>query len=73
MPSASEKSAAAPRAIWPVSAITVSAATSGGATQAVTTSDDSAPISAVDRNLPPRKRPLAEAKRVCRLAGICSS
>ena len=57
MPIAMAKSAKAPRKTSPVWPITASAATIGGATQAVTTSADSAPIIAVPTKLPDFWRP----------------
>ena len=73
MPMDRENKARPPRSTLPVWLMTASAATSGGATQAVTTSEDSAPIRAVDSTLPPESLPLTPFKRVCNPAGNCSS
>ena len=56
--------------VWP---ITASAATIGGATQAVTTSADSAPITAVPTKLPDFCRPDMLASRVSSADGILRS
>ena len=73
MPSDSANRVRAPRSMSPVWAITVSAATRGGATQVVTTSADSAPITAVPMKVPLFCRPLAVLMRFIRAAGTCTS
>ena len=67
------KSAIAPRRISPFWPITASAATIGGATQALTTSADSTPMIAVPAKVPDRCRPEAPASRVSSADGILRS
>ncbi len=55
--------------LWP---ITVSAAINGGATQAVTISEDSAPMTAVPTSVPCFCLSLMPAIRDCSAAGTCS-
>ena len=71
MPRLSANSAAAPRNTSPLWPMTASAATSGGATQAVTISEDSAPITAVPSSVPCFCWLLASARRDCSAAGTC--
>ena len=71
MPMLSANSAAAPRNTSPLWPITASAATSGGATQAVTISDESAPMTAVPSSVPCCCLLLASARRACSAAGTC--
>ena len=73
MPIAIAKSASAPRRTSPVCPITASAATIGGATQAVTTSAERAPMIAVPTKLPDFCRPDTPASRVSSAAGILRS
>ena len=63
-------SAAAPRAMLPLWPITASVATSGGATQVVTISAESAPMTATPPKLPAVWRLLASLRRVWMAAGI---
>ena len=70
MPRLMANSAAAPRAMLPLWPITASVATSGGATQVVTISADSAPMTATPPKLPAVCRLLAALKRVWMAAGI---
>src|SRR5690606_30746039 len=71
MPRLNANSAPAPRTTSPLWPITASAATSGGATQVVTISADSAPITAVPANVPAFCRFARFATRVWMAAGIC--
>jgi len=71
MPRLSENRAAPPRNTSPLWPITASAATSGGATQAVTIRDDSAPMTAVPSSVPCFCLLLASARRACSAAGTC--
>ena len=73
MPMLSANNAPEPRATSPVWLMNVSAPMSGGATQVVTISAVSAPMTAVPMNVPPFWRFAMFASRVWIAAGICSS
>ena len=73
MPMPMAKSARLPRKTSPVWPMTASAATIGGATQAVTTSADRAPMMAVPTKLPDFCRPDRPSSRLSSAAGIFSS
>jgi len=72
MPIPAANSAAPPRAIAPVWLMTSSAPTSTGATQVVTMSAESAPISAAPPKVPADCRLLISARRDWTTTGICS-
>ena len=73
MPMPMAKSARLPRRTSPVWPITARAATIGGATQAVTTRAESAPMTAVPTKLPDFCRPDRPASRVSSAEGILRS
>ncbi len=70
MPRLIAKSASPPRSTSPLCPITASVATSAGATQVVTISAESAPITATPPKVPARCLLLASASRVWIAAGI---
>ena len=72
MPRLKAKSAAPPRTTSPLWPITASDATSGGATQAVTIRDESAPMIAVPSNVPCFWLLLRFATRACSQPGTCT-
>ena len=73
MPMLMANRAEPPRSMSPVWPMTVSAATSGGATQAVTMSDDSAPMTKAPMTVPLFCWPLTDARRLWMPEGICRS
>ena len=73
MPMLNANSAVPPRNMSPDWPITVNVATSGGATQAVTINDDSAPMMNAPIIVPRFCWPLMPASRLCMLLGICRS